>query len=63
MAILDAVAQEPIRDENKLLGMDRCIITPHYAWAPTETRQRLVTTVVENVEAFIKGEIINQVNS
>ncbi len=62
MAILDAVSEEPIKDENKLLGIDRCIITPHYAWAPTETRQRLVTTVIQNIKAFIEGDIQNQVN-
>ncbi len=61
-AAVDVVSSEPIADENPLLKAKNCIITPHIAWAPKESRTRLMNTAVENLEAFIKGNPINIVN-
>ncbi len=60
-AAVDVASVEPIRAENPLLGLDNCIITPHIAWAPKESRQRLMDTAVRNLEAFLKGEPVNNV--
>lgn len=61
-AALDVVSQEPIDGENPLLSCKNCIITPHIAWAPLESRQRLLDTVVENIRAFLNGKPQNVVN-
>ena len=60
-AAVDVASVEPIRAENPLLGLANCIITPHIAWAPKESRQRLMDTAVRNLEAFLKGEPVNNV--
>jgi len=60
-AAVDVASVEPIRAENPLLGLDNCIITPHIAWAPKESRQRLMDVAVSNLAAFLKGEPANNV--
>ena len=61
-AALDVVSKEPIEPDNPLLGCDNCILTPHIAWAPVESRGRLMDIVVSNVRAWMKGEPQNVVN-
>lgn len=46
---------------NPLLTAENCFITPHIAWAPLETRERLLDITVENVQAYLNGRIQNQV--
>ena len=58
---LDVLCEEPMSESTPLLNAKNCIITPHIAWAPLETRQRLVKTVAENLKAFIDGKPINTV--
>jgi glycerate dehydrogenase len=58
---LDVVAIEPIKADNPLLKAKRCIITPHIAWAPRESRQRLMDIAVENLARFIAGTPVNVV--
>jgi hypothetical protein len=48
-AALDVLSVEPPPQENPLLTARNCLITPHMAWATTEARHRLMTTVIENV--------------
>ena len=57
----DVVAREPILESNPLLTAPNCYLTPHIAWAPFETRQRLHRIAAENVRAFLKGEPQNVV--
>jgi len=59
---LDVVSTEPISSDNLLLGLDNCIITPHIAWAPKESRQRLMNIAVENLSSFLAGNAVNVVN-
>jgi len=59
---VDVVSAEPIREDNPLLGAKNCIITPHIAWAPLESRARLMDTAVSNLKAFIEGAPVNVVN-
>lgn len=61
-AAMDVVSTEPIREDNPLLGAENCLITPHIAWAPKESRQRLMDIAVDNLKEFIKGSPINVVN-
>lgn len=61
-AALDVVSVEPIQRDNPLLGCENCILTPHIAWAPAESRRRLMDTVVENVRCWMNGTPRNVVN-
>lgn len=59
---VDVVSKEPITADNPLLKAKNTVITPHIAWAPTETRQRLMNILVENLASFDCGKIENSVN-
>lgn len=59
---LDVVSTEPIKGDNPLLHAKNCIITPHIAWAPKESRKRLMDIAVNNLRTFIAGEPVNVVN-
>lgn len=61
-AAVDVVSQEPMQEANPLLTAPNCIITPHIAWAPKESRQRLLDCVVENIRCFLNGKPQNVVN-
>lgn len=61
-AALDVVSREPISRENPLLGAENIIITPHIAWAPKESRQRLMDIAVDNLRAFVEGKPVHVVN-
>ena len=58
----DVVSREPIRPDNPLLSAPNCILTPHMAWAPKESRLRIQYITVKNIEAFLDGNPINVVN-
>lgn len=61
-ARLDTLTYEPMREDCPLRGAKNCAITPHIAWAPIETRVRLLEKVAENLKAWINGKPINVVN-
>lgn len=61
-AYLDVLNQEPMSQDTPLLNAPNVVITPHVAWSPLETRQRLLGIVVDNVKNFLNGEPTNQVN-
>ena len=61
-AACDVISTEPIQPDNPLLTAKNSIITPHIAWAPKESRQRLMNIAVENLQAFLKGQPVNVVN-
>lgn len=61
-AAVDVVSKEPIEPTNPLLHAPNCIITPHMAWAPTESRQRILDCTQRSIEAFLSGTPINVVN-
>ena len=58
----DVLLQEPMAADNPLLKAKNCVITPHIAWAPLETRKRLQGIAEENLKAWIAGSPINVVN-
>ncbi len=59
---VDVASTEPIRPDNPLLQAKNIWITPHIAWAPLETRQRLMDIMNENIRAFLGGAPINEVH-
>ena len=61
-AAVDVVSVEPIKADNPLLGLENCIITPHIAWAPKESRARLMNIAVDNLKAYVNGAPVNVVN-
>ena len=58
---VDVACVEPMRADNPLLGAKNCIITPHIAWAPLESRKRLMSIAEQNLEAWINGAPVNTV--
>lgn len=58
----DVVSKEPMTKDNPLLEAKNCFLTPHIAWAATETRKRLMKIALENLTAFLAGEEKNIVN-
>ncbi len=58
---LDVMVNEPPMENNPLLVLDNCFITPHIAWATYEARTRLMNQTVMNLKSFIEGKIINNV--
>lgn len=61
-AACDVVSTEPIKMDNPLLQAKNMIITPHIAWAPKESRQRLMDIAADNLKAYSDGNPINVVN-
>jgi len=59
---LDVVSEEPIKADNPLLKAKNIFLTPHIAWAPKESRQRLMDIAVDNLEKFLEGSPVNVVN-
>ena len=62
-AALDVVSTEPIQMDNPLLGAKNVILTPHIAWAPKESRQRLMDMAVDNLKCYVDGKPQNVVNA
>lgn len=59
---VDVVSVEPIEVDNPLLKAKNIFITPHIAWAPIESRERLMNIAVENLRSYINGNPENIVN-
>ena len=59
---VDVLSTEPPKPDNPLLTCEKCVITPHIAWAGYETRERLIAVVYNNLKSFIDGKPINVVN-
>jgi glycerate dehydrogenase len=58
----DVVTSEPIREDNPLLSAPNCLLTPHMAWAPIESRKRIIECTVRSIESFLAGRPVNTVN-
>ncbi len=59
----DVLTTEPPREGNPLLDIQlpNLIITPHVAWASEEAMQTLADILIDNLEAFVKGQPKNVV--
>ena len=60
-ACIDTLRVEPMEEDCILMQAKNCIITPHIAWAPVETRKRLMSIVADNIENYLKGTPVNKV--
>lgn len=61
---LDVLTEEPPQADHVLLddSIPNLIITPHTAWASKESRQRLLSGLIENIRSFLEGkELLNQI--
>lgn len=59
---VDVLSVEPAKADNPLLQADKCIITPHLAWASFEARSRLMEILKGNIRGYIEGNPVNVVN-
>lgn len=59
----DVLSKEPPRDGNLLLEIDlpNFILMPHVAWASDRAMQALADQLIDNIEAFLRGEARNRV--
>ena len=46
-----------------LLELPNFILTPHVAWASDEAIQGLADQLIDNIEAFVRGEPVNVVKA
>jgi glycerate dehydrogenase len=55
---IDVLRLEPPREGSLLLDLKlpNLIVTPHNAWASRQAMQRLADQVIDNLEAFVRGE-------
>ena len=51
---LDVLEEEPPTD-SPLIGLSNCYITPHVAWIPKDTRQKIIDIAYDNLKSFIEG--------
>lgn len=60
---IDVLRNEPPREGNPLLDVDlpNLIVTPHNAWASRQAMQTLADQLIDNLEAFMRGEPRNLV--
>ena len=60
---IDVLRNEPPREGNPLLdaNLPNLIVTPHNAWASRQAMQTLADQLVDNLEAFVRGEPRNLV--
>lgn len=61
-AACDVVSAEPMAATNPLKDATNCIVTPHMAWAPIESRMRIQACTERSIRAFLDGHPINTVN-
>ena len=59
---IDVLTNEPMQENCALRSCKNCTITPHIAWAPKQTRERLLKIVAENIKCYIDGKPQNVVN-
>ena len=58
----DVLESEPMAADCPLFHAKNCIITPHIAWAPLETRARLQEIAFNNLKSWLDGKVINVVS-
>jgi glycerate dehydrogenase len=60
---IDVLRVEPPNEGNRLLqtNLSNLIVTPHNAWASRQAMQTLADQLIENIEAFVRGEPRNRV--
>lgn len=54
-AAVDVLSKEPPIEPHPLIGLNNCVLTPHNAWMPKETRQKVIDICADNLRSFIEG--------
>ena len=64
-AALDVISEEPPAADHPIIvaarALDNLLVTPHTAWSARQARKRLLSTVAENISAFLAGRDRNLV--
>ncbi len=58
-AAVDVLSSEPPSQDNPLLSVKNCLITPHIAWATRQARYRLMNISLQNLKAYLTKAPIN----
>ena len=58
---LDVLSKEPPDETCPLLNLDNCVITPHIAFTPIETRAKIIELLAENLNSFLEGGNLNRI--
>lgn len=58
---IDVLETEPPVRPHPLIGAPNCIVTPHIAWMPRETRQKVVDVSAANLASYIEGGTLNRI--
>lgn len=61
-AAVDVLASEPMTEDTPLRNAKNFTVTPHIAWAPVETRKRLMEIVFQNLKCYMNSKPQNVVN-
>lgn len=61
-AAVDTISVEPMSEDCPLFGVKNLTITPHIAWSPAETIDRLINIVADNIRCYLNGTPKNKVN-
>ena len=59
---LDTFDQEPLPLDHPFRHLDNVIVTPHIGYVTHETYQNWFPQIVENIQAYLKGEYIRVMN-
>lgn len=54
-AAIDVLTEEPMQQNCELVNLKNLTVTPHIAWAPLETRTRLLGIVIDNLKSYMEG--------
>ena len=57
----DVVQEEPMSKNSPLLNVENIVLTPHIAWAPIQTRKRLLQIAENNFKSWLEGKPINTI--
>ena len=60
---VDVFTQEPANENNPLIAnmhLPNLLLTPHIAWGSDSSIQRLAEILIENINAFERGESLNR---
>lgn len=57
----DVILHEPMNKDCPLLNVENIVLTPHIAWAPIETRKRLLNIAENNLKSWINRNPVNTI--